>query len=374
MTSPTLDVHKLPAAFGLARGVKADQDWAELVIGRMYLENINHTLVHAELTQVLALVRDSGESPQDLFGDPFDYVDAQIQQWRTEGAPVLPVEPPTSWRDVPVLAASIATFTIAMFGVLELFSGNWTTDYTLGKLLAPALIGTTALVSLTTFETRLQHIRRLWAVVLALLPALLGITLTASLFVLGNTTPLFTGPLWWYAVLTVGHALVTIGLYRYFSDAQAHRTLHHSLRSTLSRQGATTQTEHKAAPTAQTDDQWALELAGLLRLRIEMPEKEVRATVVEARQHARNNNTTLSEEFGAPNDYASRLPRSTSGRRVRERWRRIAWIIALPAFGYLAFEGLQHGWAWSNVRWIMAIAFTAACFTVIGFLRHRTSH
>ena len=55
---------------------------------------------------------------------------------------------------------------------------------------------------------------------------------------------------------------------------------------------------------------------------------------------------------------------------MRERWRRTAWMLAVPTFGYLAFEGLQHGWEWGNIAWFMAIAFAVSCITVIGFLRN----
>ncbi|MBG6226581.1 hypothetical protein IWX63_003180 [Arthrobacter sp. CAN_A2] len=359
---------RLPAAFEHARGERADKDWAELVIGRLSIENINTSLVRAELTRAVTLVRDSGESPPDLFGEPFDYVRAQIEQWRNDGAPLLPVEPATRWRDVPVLAATVATVIVAMIGILELISGNWTTSYTLGKLLAPSLIAVTALVSLTAFETRLQRTRRLWAVLVALLPALLGVGITVAAFIIGNNTPLLTGPLWWYAILMIVHALLAIVLHRYIPDDQTPRIRRPSTPATP---GTAPHHGREGAQSADADDQWALQLAGILRLRLEMPEKEVRATIAEARQHTEHNGSTLHEEFGPPNDYASRLPRSTSGRRMRERWARIAWVVALPAFGYLAFEGLQHGWAWDNVRWFMAIAFTASCLTVLGYLRHR---
>lgn len=121
-----------------------------------------------------------------------------------------------------------------------------------------------------------------------------------------------------------------------------------------------------------SDEEWAAQLAGLLRLRAEMPETDVRSTIAEVRQHATTSGTSLAQEFGSPSAYASRLPRSTSGRRMRERWRRTAWVLAVPSFGYLAFEGLQHGWEGGNVRWIMAFAFVVACLTVAGFLRTST--
>lgn len=371
MNSPERGIDMLPRVFEHARGETGDREWVELVLGRFYLENVNESLIRSELTQVANLVQASGEGPHELFGDPFDYVNAQIEQWRTDGAPVHPVEPPTNWRDIPVLAAVTATFIVAMFAVLELLSGNWRTEYTLGKVLSPALMSITALVTITTFETRLQHTRRLWALLIALIPALTGIALTVATFMIGNASPLYTGPLWWFAGLTALYAVIAIILHRSTPDSHTQRTPKATTPSRTTTRGVTAHGKTSADPPREPDEQWAAHLAGILRLRIEMPEKDVRATITEARQHASTNHRTLHEEFGSPQDFASRLPRSASGRRVRERWRRIAWILALPAFGYLAFEGLHHGWAWDNIRWVMAIAFTAACLNVAGFLRTR---
>ena len=62
--SNRLTLDTLPDAFEQARGVAADKEWAELVIGRLYLEDINRTLVLEELSGVLELVRDCGEGPE----------------------------------------------------------------------------------------------------------------------------------------------------------------------------------------------------------------------------------------------------------------------------------------------------------------------
>ncbi|THJ66710.1 hypothetical protein E8P82_07125 [Arthrobacter echini] len=353
---------KLPKAFAEARGRSSDRQWAELVIGRLSLDGINTTLIAAELTQVLALVRESGEGPHGLFGDASDYAQNLLGQWRVDGAPVEPVEPDTSWRDVPVVAAVMATFVVVMLAVLELLSGNWTTDFTIGKILLPALSALTTLVSITTFETLLMRARRLYAVAGALAVAGSGVLLIAATFVLGNDHPLLTGPLWWYAGLIVLYALATIAVSRWFPDGDGIRTR---------RQAAAADDPGTAATSRLSDEQWAAELAGVLRLRAELPEKEVRATIAEARQHAAGTGTSLVDEFGLPGEYASRVPRSAAARRRRRRWNSAAFLLGAVISGYLGFGGLQDGLAWGNVYWPMATAFLVFCFAGVLFLLGR---
>ena len=363
--SNRLTLDTLPDAFEQARGVAADKEWAELVIGRLYLEDINRTLVLEELSGALELVRNSGEGPEELFGEAFDYVEQQTEQWHDDGAPLAPVEPGTSWWDVPPVAACMASFIAVLVLVMEAVSGSWTTSYTLGKVLLPALTGITAIVSITTLEALLMRTRRLWAIAGALVVAVIGGSVLLMSFLLGNDRPLFTGPLWWYAVLVAGHALITIAIFHWLPHGDDVRARRRAQTALTAESGAAS-----PATGIASDDEWADRLAGILRLRLEMPESEVRSTIAEAHQHALSSGTTMAEEFGSPGAYAARLPRSTAGRRVRERWRRTAWMLAVPTFGYLAFEGLQHGWEWGNIAWFMAIAFAVSCITVIGFLRN----
>lgn len=350
-------LNSLPASFEEARGRSADREWAELVIGRLSLDGSSTTLVVGELQQVLALVRESGEGPDELFGEAFGYAAGLSEQWRAEGAPVAPVEPSTSWRDIPLVAAGMATVIVVMLAVLELLSGNWTTSFTLGKILLPTLSALTALLSITVFETLLMRARRLYAVAGALGVTVIGVALITTTFVLGNDHPLFTGPLWWYAGLSAVHALVMIALSRWFPHGD----------DINSRRHAAAADEPPAAGSSHlSDEQWVAELSGLLRLRTELSENEVRSTIAEARQHAAGAKTSLVEEFGTAREYASRLPRSMASRRRRRRWNSAAVVLSVVMSGYLGFEGLRDEWAWRSVYWPMATAFVA--FSVAGVL------
>ncbi|MGO1385181.1 MAG: hypothetical protein ACTHU1_10410 [Arachnia sp.] len=358
----------LPALFEEARQQSADREWAEHVIGRLLLRRISHDLISKELTQVVELVHETGEGPDELFGGALEYVETQLEQWRADGAPIQPLEPDTSWRDVPAVAAGTATLILVMFLILEIISGNWSTTYTLGKVVTPALMGATAVVSITTFETLLMRTRRMWSILGALVVVVIGISLTTATFVFGNDHPFFDGPLWWYLGLVAVHALGTFAAARLLAADDNNRT---------SRQAGAAReygngTSAPATRMDVSDEQWSAQLAGILRLRVESPEGEIRSTITEAREHAAMHGTSLVEEFGPPSHYASRLPRSTAGRRMQRRRRRIFWVLVVMILGYFAFEGLQHAWELDNVRWLAAIAFVAACSTAVSVFRHPT--
>lgn len=369
-TSSHLTADMLPAAFEQARGEAIDKEWAELVIGRFYLDGVNRTLVTDELTHVLQLVRETGEGPEQLFGEAFDYVRKQTEQWRADGAPLESAPPNTSWWDVPALAACMSTLIAVLVVTVEVLSGHWTISYTLGNVLLPLLISITAVASFTTFETLLMRTRRLWAIAGALILAVIGGSIILATLIFGNEHPLFTGSLWWYVGLAAVHVLATIAIFRYVPDGDEVRARQSVARQDRQGTAAVNTGTGDASPAeAASDDEWAAQLAGILRLRLAMPENKVRSTIAEARQHAEANGTSLVQEFGPANTYASQLPGSRSGKRLRERWRRTAWMAGIPAFGYLAFEGLQYGWEWDNVRWISAFAFVSSCIVVLGFLR-----
>lgn len=371
-TNNRVSLKMLPILFEEARQQPADREWAEHVMGRWLLDGVSHDLITNELTQVVELVHESGEGPEQLFGGALDYVEIQLEQWRADGAPIQPLEPDTRWRDVPVVAAGTATLIIVLFLILEIVSGNWSTTYTLGKVVTPALMGTTAVVAITTFETLLMHTRRIWSIAGALIVVVIGVSMTSATFILGNDHPLFDGSLWWYTALVAIHALGTSAISRLLRDRDEIRTRAQVPVPQEHDGSIATQELDSVTSTNVSDERWASQLAGILRLRVESPEREIRSTIAEARQHAAMQGTRLVEEFGPPSHYASRLPRSTAGRRIRQRWRRTLWVLAVMIFGYFAFEGLQHGWQWGNVRWFAAIAFVAACSTTVSILRNRT--
>ncbi len=371
-TKNRVSLKMLPTLFEEARQQSADREWAKLAVGRWLLDGVSHDLITNELTQVLELVRESGESPEQLFGGALDYVEKQLEQWRADGAPIQPLEPDTSWRDVPVVAGGTATLIIVMFLILEIVSGNWNTTYTLAKVVTPALMGTTAVVSITTFETLLMHTRRMWSIAGALIVVVIGVSITTATFILGNDHPLFDGSLWWYTGLIAIHALGTLVISRLLADSDEIRTRPQAAAPQDHDDSTATHDTNSVTSMDVSDQQWAAQLAGILRLRVESPETEIRSTIAEARQHAAMQGTRLVEEFGPPSHYASRLPRSTAGRRIRQRWRRALWVLAVMILGYFAFEGLQHGWELDNVRWLAAIAFVAACSTTVIIFRTRT--
>ena len=106
------------------------------------------------------------------------------------------------------------------------------------------------------------------------------------------------------------------------------------------------------------DDEWAHELAGTLRLRMDMGEERVRETVREARAHAAEAGRPLAEEFGSPAQYAARFSRDTAAAARRTAWIFTAFTVlgAVSVVGG-ALEGDRFGWP---AAWLGACAVVAA--------------
>ena len=113
------------------------------------------------------------------------------------------------------------------------------------------------------------------------------------------------------------------------------------------------------ADDAWADDAWAEELAGTLRLRMDLPEARVREIVREARAHAAESGRPLVEEFGAPARYAARFrrDRATASRRMAWLYTGMAALVLTISLGTFLTDGRLSWW---NVAWVTVIVLVAA--------------
>lgn len=365
-STKTLPLDELPGAFEQARGNADDKAWARLVISRFFFDNVNSDLMTKELGGVLELVRQTGDNPQQLYGAASDYVDGQVRLWRADDVPFEQTRTTTGWREVPVLSSVLSAFLAVLLLVLEVIAGNSITSFTLGKVLTPLLAGTAVIIAMTAFDSLVIRIRRLGAFLVSSAIVVVAMVTIGLLFAAGNDEPLFFGSAWWYVVLIALHAVIALiaSLFRPRSQRREKSAVPMPDDSFPSWKFTVDLTE---TPEPAPDHEWVRQFAAALRLR-GMQEAQVQSAISEARQLAMTRGITLREEFGPPGEYASRVPRSTTAKRTRELWRRVAWLMTIPAFGYFAFEGLQHGLEWDNVQWLMAIPFAVACVRVVGFI------
>ena len=196
-----------------------------------------------------------------------------------------PATPDTTWRDVPVLGFTVAAGIAVLFCLVWLLRDGLTTDYTWGLLLAPMLMGVAGVAVMVLWERLLVRVPRLAATLVAG-GALLAFVLVLAwwLVEVNAQTHLFTGSTFW--LLTV--APVCAGL-----AWLAHRLLPAARRPV------------REPPAALDDDAWARRLAGVLRLRKDLPDARVAEIVRDARARGAAAGRPLAEELGSPESYAA---------------------------------------------------------------------
>lgn len=314
-------------AFATARGVEADRDWALEALMVMTMRDLAPPAVEESLAEARALVRSTGESPEELFGPPRAWVEDQVALRREEGRVVASAEPDTRWRDVPVLASVVAALLSLVLCVLMAVRGEWHIDLTAGVLALPLVSGLTVMTALTTFETVLTR-RPFWlAALLGLVVGAVGVGALTAAFMLGNPHPVGRVHVTVLLATAVGYAVLAAVLERLLPAARPR------------------------VPAARlTDEEWSRRLAGVLRLRAFLPEERVRVIIAEAQDHAAQAGTGLAAEFGRPEDYAARYLPDVATRSRRRLW------LSLALLPVAALAGFGDGFTW----WGLALVVVAA--------------
>lgn len=313
--------------FETARGVEADNLWAHSVAWSLMMRDVDTTQVRAALVDARALVEETGESPEELFGGPREHADALFERWRSEGD--LRLDPVTPrWRDLPASGLAMASCVAVLLPLVMLFDKETTTSWTVGMVLLPLVIGLGIAVAITGWAS----LSRRGAVVGALGTGamVLGLATVAALAMyLSQEHPFATAGTWWYLVLAAVCALLST-LWRRWLDAHPAPT----------------------TPPVADEDEWARRLAGILRARLLLPEERVSAIVTEARAHATESGRSLQEEFGTPERYAARFRPD-----VARRGRMIALLYAVLAGFYVVM--LLDGFSWTYLGLVLVLGAMA---------------
>ncbi len=221
---------------------------------------------------------------------------------------------------MPVLGLYLATALALVLLVVGLVQDGWDVESDLGLLALPVLGGLLVTTALATWEKTLA--RRPVGVAVAAGGGVLlgGSLLTGLLLMWSSEQPWPQAGAWHLVGLVLACALVGKGLDRVL-PAQQRPTWR--------------------AP--RDDDEWLAALAGVLRLRADVPEERVRSILAEARAHASEAGSTLAAEFGRPEDYASAFPVDhSSGIRLR------AWgLSAMTALSTFLAVPPDGSWAWA---------------------------
>lgn len=111
-------------AFEHARGVAPDGVWAYAVAWALLLRDVQTDLVDDGLREALDLVRQTHESPEDLFGPAPEHADALWARWQADGVLRLSGPEPLSWPGAVRLGLGMSSAYAVLFALLQLATGD----------------------------------------------------------------------------------------------------------------------------------------------------------------------------------------------------------------------------------------------------------
>lgn len=326
MTEQTTPLAALHEEFDRARGVPMDGVWAYAVSWRLMRRDVEPELVCEGLEEALAVVRETQESPRELFGSPEEHSGALYDRWVDEGRLRLWDASRTTWGEVPSTGLAVACFLTVGFLGIYLAKGETILVWRGGMVLLPVGIGL-AQALLSAVWGSLLRARGYGAAVAGSAATTVGVAL-----VLGTANellkphPLGTASVWWYVPTAAACAL----------GATAWRRWR----------------ERRPAPSEAViadADAWSRELAAILRSRYRMPDARVQRVIGDAHALADDSGRTVEEEFGSPEDYAATFrPDLTRQHLWNARMHgtlAVLWLLPL-LWGATWGPVLAAAWAW----------------------------
>ena len=327
MAEQTTPLAETIDAFDAARGDDMDSVWAHAVSWRLMRRDVEPDQVRDGLEEALTLVRQTQESPEDLFGTPGEHADALYDRWVEEGRLHLWDASSMTWAEVPAWGFGIGAFWCIGFLVVLLARGETTMAWTLGMIVLPVGIGLAKAAAWAAWDTLLRS-RGTAAAVAGFLVTVVGLAMTIALVnEWSKAHPLGTATTWWYVWVAAASALLAFAAGRW------------------------RESRPEPAPEGIADvDDWSRQLAAILRGRHSLSDVRVRTIIGDAHAHAADAGRTVEEEFGTPEEYAARfapdLPR-------RSRLK-VGFYLALAV---LWFVPLAWGFSWlklaAGICWLL---------------------
>lgn len=330
-------------SFENARGDYTDTIWARGVSMSLLLRQVDERQVREGLEEALAVVRETQEPAEDLFGAPGDHADSLYARWLEDGRLHLSSVADLSWREVPSSGLAWSAFFAVGFATVQLIRGETTMTWTLGTVLIVVGMGIVLVAGATAKETLTKR----HGFVAGLVGAGATIALSATALALANEwlrqRPLGTAGTWWFLVVAAACALGSTAWRRLVVDA-----------------GPAPAADPSAAPSAAPPvdaDEWSRELAAILRVRHSKSDAQVSTILAEAHAHAAAAGHTVQDEFGTPEEYAARFGPDL----LRRSRLKIAFYLFLAAMWLVP---LAWGFSWFDVG-------VAACWVLLALREYR---
>lgn len=309
-----------------ARGDKGDEDWvARAVIQLVIREGVSDDAAERALGDVIALVHETGESAESLFGSPPGWAAEQAARWREDDAEVFGEEQSSSLRSAVILSLAGAAV------IAVLFAAVWAVDEWPRARLSPAFyLFPWGLAVLgqgvpAVFAWGQRRFGPLGAVLAASATLVGGAGVMAGCAAALNPVKHEVHVVWLFAVPVVYAVLAW-------------------LVSVLWRDRAAPDGPRRPRQSGGgcgfdgSESEWANIVVSYLRFHAGYSAGEAESAVTEARAHAQQARTSVSAEFGNPLAYARSLPVSSRRRRQRLIWAGVQWVSLLVVGGLLLAE------------------------------------
>lgn len=319
--------------FRTVRGESTDEDWAATAWATLVLRGgTSHEAADEALLQVLELVRESGEGPQELYGPPEEWARERVAEWATEGSPAFR-DDPTRLRDLPAGAAAMAVVLTLLLGLASAMQREWSVNWTFARLFLPFLGSLLGLGVMAMWN---------WASARR--------SMTASAAISGGVLLLGSAALVTVFAATSTHPVARASLAWCLPQALAYGVLAWLLNTLVP--------DPPAVDAAPDDEAWSQNLARMLRSRPDLTEERVQQVLGEARSHAAATGHTLQEEFGDPAAYVAQVsPRPM----VKARRSALYQVGMLALYVWLGWDTLTGGSTGARVFYGVALACLGVC-------------
>ncbi|GAA1390134.1 hypothetical protein [Luteococcus peritonei] len=309
------DLSHVTQDFTAIAGRAEDHAWAGTALLTLLQGRLAPETVARRLEQARRLVAESGESAEDVLGEPVPWAREQLAEASLAGASFTDDE--STPHDVVVVGLLLAVVMTLVWGVLSLVKGHWSTDWNLAMVMAPPLLAGLVVGAITTHERLLRRRPQWQATALTALACTPPVLLLAWFLVAHPVSLGRHSSLWWFALAGLLAALTWLAG-RLVPDPGQRRV----------------------ATVGLDDEQWLAQARVRLRERGGLREEQIVAILDEARAHSRQAGTSLAAEFGNPVGYAGTLP-VDEARTARNRC--VVWLLLAVLWGGLALAE-PTGW------------------------------
>ena len=303
--------------FDRARGDEADGAWAFAAAWPLLRRDVEPEVIDKALHEVLTLVRDSQESPRELYGPPDVWADERLDEWYADGRRVHRQGPQWTWRELPASGLAWSSFIAFLLGAWQFLDGQATWGSP-GALAVALGLGFGTVAAVTAWEV--EHWRRSEVAAAAITAGAIVLTAVAT------STAIWLADLLGVAGTTRVSDLLILGV----------------VCAVLSRWWAARVRDDvvSARPGPATDDEeWERRAVAVLRAGAGLGDDRAREVIADARAHARDAGSSLQDEHGDPEDFAGGFAPDRA-----RRGRRAGWL-------YLALALANCLWLLDGVRW-----------------------